>query len=238
MKKIFFYMLTLMLATVGLASCNDDKDALTDSVITYYPEFHMLGNEFEEVFLGTSYTDAGCTATLLGEDWTSHIVTTGVEDIDVNVPGLYYITYSIVNKDGYEKSVTRTVAVFDPEITTDISGKYITQEGTCLIAGTTVIALDGYTVNVDYVVPGVFYIDEMLAGMWSQRAGYGADYGLQGYLQLTADNKLHDLGVMVPGWEDTYDEISDIIYDPENEEITYSLVYAGYDFNVILKKSK
>lgn len=237
MKKLYFYMLSLAVA-LGMASCNDSHDHLTDSTITYYPEFHMLGNEFEEVFLGTSYTDAGCTATLLGEDWTSQIVTTGLEDIDVNVPGLYYVTYSITNKDGYVKSVTRTVAVFDPEITTDISGKYETQEGTFLQHSGGKIALDGFTVNIERVVPGVFFIDEMLAGMWSQRAGYGSDYGLQGYLQLTADNHLHDLGVMVPGWGDTYDEISDIIYNPETGEITYQMVYAGYLFNVILNKAK
>jgi len=236
MKKIYFYMLGFVLA-LGLASCSDNNDHLTDSTLTYYPEFHMQGEEFVEVYLGTSYTDAGCTATLLGEDWTSRIVTTGVEDIDVNIPGLYYVTYSITNKDGYVKSVTRTVAVFDPEITTDISGKYTTQEGTYVeLPNGRQIPLEGFTVNINKVVPGVFYIDEMLGGLYSQYMDYGGDYALQGYLQLTADNKLHDLGVMVPAWGDTYSEISDIVYDPGTGEITYQLVYAGYLINVILNK--
>lgn len=238
MKKLYFFALAAFVAMMGLTACGDDNDQLTDSRLTHYVVLELQGNSTEEVILGSSYTDAGCKATLDGVDVSSQIKVDGLDEIDVNTPGLYYITYTATNADGFVSSVTRTVAVFDPTITADISGKYLTQEGTYLDTGSRKIALVGYKVNIKKVVPGVFYIDEMLAGMWSQRAGYGANYGLQGYLQLTADNKLHDLGVMVPGWEDTYDEISDIIYNPENEEITYSLVYAGYDFNVILKKSK
>ncbi len=129
------------------------------------------------------------------------------------------------------------MAVFDPEITTDISGKYTTQEGTYVeLPNGRQIPLEGFTVNINKVVPGVFYIDEMLGGLYSQYMDYGGDYALQGYLQLTADNKLHDLGVMVPAWGDTYSEISDIVYDPGTGEITYQLVYAGYLINVILNK--
>lgn len=234
MKKIYFFALATLVAMVGLTACGDDQ--LTDSRLTHYVVLEMGGNEFEEVILGTSYTDAGCKGTLSGEDVTSSIVTEGLEDIDVNTPGLYYVTYSAANEDGFVSSVTRTVAVFDPTVTTDLSGKYTTQEGTYLDTGSRQIDLSGYTVNLSRAVPGVFAIDEMLAGMWSQRAGYGENYAMHGYIQLTADNTIHIISGQVPGWGDSYDDIEDGSYDPETGEITYGLVYAGYYFNVVLKK--
>ncbi len=121
----------------------------------------------------------------------------------------------------------------------NIIGKYITQEGTYCKIGTQKINLVGYTANIYYVEPGVFYIDEMLAGLWSQRAGYGSHFGMQAYIELTPDNHFQVRDAIVPGWGDSYSEISDVIYNPETKEITYSLVYNSvYNFTVILKKSE
>lgn len=77
--------------------------------------------------IGTSYTEQGYKATLNGEDYTSNVKTTGT--VDSNQAGLYYITYSATNSDGFTVTATRTVAVCDPAITTDISGTYTTQDG-------------------------------------------------------------------------------------------------------------
>ncbi len=230
MKKLYFFALAAFVAMMGLTACGDDNDQLTDSRLTHYVVLELQGNSTEEVILGSSYTDAGCKGTLDGVDVSSQIKVDGLDEIDVNTPGLYYITYTATNADGFPSSVTRTVAVFDPTVTADISGKYLTQEGTYLDTGSRKIALVGYKVNIKKVVPGVFSIDEMLAGMWSQRAGYGANYGMHGYLQLTPDNTIHIISGEVPGWGDTYDEIEDGAWNPETGEITYGMVYAGYYF--------
>lgn len=80
------------LASVGFTSCSDDEE-LTDSKITYYPEMEIQGDEFTILPIGTPYVDKGCKGTLQGEDCTSGIVTEGVEDVDYNTAGLYYVTY-------------------------------------------------------------------------------------------------------------------------------------------------
>ena len=69
--------MTLCAVLLGFTACNDDNDALTDSTLTTYPHFTILGDEFTEVNLGDEYVDAGCTATLDGVDITSQIITTG-----------------------------------------------------------------------------------------------------------------------------------------------------------------
>ena len=110
MKKILFYTLLFCLASVGFTSCSDDEE-LTDSKITYYPEMEIQGDEFTILPIGTPYVDKGCKGTLQGEDCTSSLITEGVEDVDYNKAGLYYVTYSHINKDGYLTSVKRTVSV-------------------------------------------------------------------------------------------------------------------------------
>lgn len=223
-----------MLALPLFTACNDDDDELTDSRLTYYPVLELQGDEFVQVPIGTSYTDAGCTATLKGEDYTSHIVTTGLDEIDVNQAGLYYVTYTATNSDGFSASVTRTVAVCDPTITTDISGTYTVQEGSYRIYGTRQTAFSGYTITITKAAPGIFYVSDFLGGYYDQRAGYGSNYAMTGYVQLLADNTLNILSGDVAGWGDSYDDFSDGSYDPDTGSITYTVIYVGMEFHVIL----
>ena len=241
MKKIFLYALMLGMTVLGFTSCNDDEDALTDTVVTYYVNLDMQGSSFVEVPIGTSYTDAGCLATENGEDVTSKIVTTGLDDIDVNVAGLYYVTYSATNKDGFENSVTRTVAVCDPSITTDISGSWTTQAGThrnyYYDDGRIVTtAFPNYSISIRRDAPGIFHVSDYLCGYYDQRAGYGSNYAASGYIQLLEDNTLVMLSSYVPGWGDSLDYFEGT-YDPETETISFYEIYAGsMDFEITLKQ--
>jgi hypothetical protein len=239
MKKIFLYSLMLGMSVFGLTSCNDDNDHLTDSRITYYVNLDMQGDAFVEVPLGTTYTDAGCLATENGEDVTSHIIVDGLDDIDVNTAGLYTVTYSAVNKDGFPASVSRTVAVCDPSITTDISGSWVAQAGTQRVyGGQTVTPFSDFAITIRKAAPGIFYVSDLFAGYYDQRAGYGSSYACRGYLQLTADNQLVCLSSSVAGWGDSLDDGSfSGSYDPETETLTWDEGYAGsMTFHIILNK--
>ena len=223
---------------LAFSSCNDDKDELTDSRLTYYTDLQMQGDEFMLVPVGSSFVDPGCTGTLAGEDITSKILIEGADEVDPNAVGFYYITYSAVGSDGYPASVTRTVCVYDPTVTTDISGEYVVQAGSYrywFSSGATV-AFSGYPVSIEIVVPGIFYISDMMGGYYDQRAGYGSRYAMNGYLQLTKDNEIIALSGFVPGWSDSYDEFYDGSYDPETETVTYDMDYAGsMQFHIILQ---
>ena len=163
MKKIFLSLM-LGMSLFSLTSCNDSKDELTDSRLTYYVKLDMQGDAFVQVPIGSTYTDAGCTATMNGEDATSRIITTGLDAIDTNTAGLYTVTYSAVNNDGFPASVKRTVAVCDPAITTDISGTWTTQAGTYrLYGGKTNTPFAGYTCKIQKAAPGIFSVSDFFA---------------------------------------------------------------------------
>ncbi|MGN0282118.1 MAG: BT_2262 family domain-containing protein [Prevotella sp.] len=234
MKKIFLYCLMLCLSMAALTSCNDDNDQLTDSRLTYYPVLEIQGDEFVQVPIGTTYTEQGCKATLNNEDFTSNVKTSG--SVDSNQPGLYYITYSATNSDGFTVTATRTVAVCDPTITTDISGTYTTQDGSYRNYNGVITNFSGYTVRISKAAPGIFYISDFLGGWYEQRAGYGSAYAMTGYFQLLADNSLVQLSSYVAGWGDSADYCEDATYDPATGTISYVIGYAGLmEFNVIFK---
>lgn len=233
MKKLFLYTMSLGMAVFGFSSCSDDEDHM-DTSITYYAALTLQGDDFVQVPLGTTYNDAGCTAELNGEDYTSKIVTTGLEDIDVNTAGLYTVTYTATNPDGYSSSVERTVAVCDPTITTDISGTYTTVAGTYRDRQGTQTPYTGYSITISKAAPGIFYVSDMLGGYYDQRAGYGSSYALHGYWQLLADGTLVALSGGVDGWGDSYSAFTGS-YDASTNTISACTTYAGMDFHIVLQ---
>lgn len=229
MKKIFLYSLMLGMSVFGLSSCNDDNDELTDSRVTYYVNLDMQGDAFVQVPIGTSYSDAGCLATENGEDVTSKIVTSGIDEIDVNAAGLYTVTYSAVNKDGFPASVSRTVAVCDPSITTDISGTWTVQAGSYRLYNGAQTPYADFTVRIRRDAPGIFYVSDFLAGWYDQRAGYGSSYACRGYVQLLEDGTLVCLDSFVPGWSDSLEDFEGS-YDEATGTITWDATYTNYPF--------
>lgn len=233
MKKIILNLFTL-LALVTMASCgNKDSEGLTS--VNYYPKIIMNGDKFFISPLGTAYQDKGATVTLNGEDYTSNLVTSGLNQIDINTAGLYYVTYSATSPDGYSWSEKRTVAVCDPAITTDISGTYTTLDGTRRLRTGVETPYPGYTTKLSKVAPGIFLISDMLGGYYDQRAAYGTDFTLKGYVQLLADGTVKALSGKVAAWGDSYDSFTGN-YDAKTGRISYVVNYAGMDFYVVLGK--
>ena len=240
MKKNIFYTMLLALSVITLASCEKDTEGLS-SVIDY-PVLNILGDEFTISPIGEPYKDAGCTATFQGSDYTSKIVTTGVSDIDVNVPGLYYVTYSAVGPNGFAWSKTRTVAVCDPTVTTDLSGTWTTTANTYRMT-TKQTFYPGCTTTIKYLCPGIFQIKDYLAAYYSQYVGYGAaypgyDFDVEGILQLTSDNKIVMItaGPAAAFGGDLPTEFADGKYDPETNTLSWGIVWSDMLFQVELTK--
>lgn len=253
MKKILLFMMSV-LGVLSFSSCSDDSDGLTD--IIYYPHLTVTGDEFFINPIGQAYTDQGCTATYNGEDYTSNVVTTGLEDIDVNTPGLYTVTYTATSPktdlrpQGYSMSATRTVAVCDPTVTTDLGGTWTTQSGSSLVSGANTLDFKGTTATITYLCPGIFRIDDFLANEletqeYSDYAGQGYDFKSGGMFQLTSDNKLillssDEIGAF--SGERSVTELSGT-YDPNTETITFDATVTRGDtgatwrtYHIVLKK--
>lgn len=241
MKKLI-YSLFVCLSLV-IVSCDESTE--DPSFVTYYVDFDMKGSDIETVALGTAYVEPGVTVKERGEDISSKMKVTGVEDIDVNRVGLYRITYAAQNVDGYAKSISRLVVVYDPAIATDISGSYIAGEGTqrevkneegVWVAG----GFSDYKVTLTRVAPGVFKVSDFMGGFYDQGKGYGAAYAMVGYAKLNADNTLEILSGDVAGFGDSYEPGSFVNakYNPGGKPgaVQWTVGYAGMKFTVVLNK--
>lgn len=247
MKKIFLYSMMLGMSVLGLTSCNDDEDQLTDSRLTYYVNLELQGDEMMLVPLGTTFNDPGVKATLAGEDFTSRVVVSGADEVDVNTVGFYDITYSGVNADGFPASISRTVVVYDPSVTATIEGTYstdmaATKYGSAKNPFSAYAAAYGNTsqcvgITFEEFVPGIFYCNDLFGGWYDQIRGYGANYDMTGYVCLNPDNSITLLSSYIKGWSDGLDYIENGVYDPATGQIRYSLSYAGQIFmDIVLNK--
>ena len=225
MKKIFLYGLLFFTASLGLTSCS--KDQHTDTRVTNYIVLTINGDQVVYVNAGDTYVDAGCKAEAAGQDVSDKVVTTN--PVDTKVIGPYTVTYKATNEDGFSSSATRYVYVGQPLAGTVSPGSFRQTK-----AGA-IVNWSGFDIDMLTDGNGLYWVEDLLGGYYEQRAGYGSAYSMKGFLQVNADNTV-DLvgGGDVAGWGDHYDDFKDGKYDPATKTISYDVVYAGMDFNVIL----
>ena len=151
------YILKVIMVTVlfFLFSCNketivDTPEQVGISKVTYYVVLTLNGAAFQSIVIGTAYVDSGATAVENGKP-TSY-TTSGM--VDINTEGIYTITYTAVNQDGYSSSITRNVAVIPsaPLPDVDLSGTYANVGSAAL------------TASISMVAPGVYYTTNCWGG--------------------------------------------------------------------------
>jgi Bacterial surface protein, Ig-like domain len=155
MKKRYGFILIAVIAL--FTSCEKDSIVSNDkqvgiSRVTYYPNFEMAGDAVISIIKGSSFNDPGVKATAGGADVP--VITTG--SVDVSTVGLYVLTYSATNADGYSGSVTRTVVVIPTAETpgVDLSGTYV-----AVPVGTT-----PGPAQISKVAEGVYYSTDIWTG--------------------------------------------------------------------------
>jgi hypothetical protein len=151
MKKIVLYtiMATLIL---GIGACKKIENQAPSKVVKVtYPGLILKGDEAVTVNVGGTYTDAGATLT---DDITGAVsdVEGDVSGIDLSTEGLYFVTFTAANANGYETTITRPVAVTDVPDAFDISGEYL-------------CAARGGTANLIKVSRGLFKTDNLNGGV-------------------------------------------------------------------------
>jgi hypothetical protein len=130
MKKRYAFILIAFVSIIS--SCDKDpiintRDKVGTSKVTYYPVVTINGDDVISVVKGTAFKDPGAKATAGGAD-----VPVTATTVDINTVGLYIVTYTAVNSDGFSSSATRTVVVIPDHETSglDLSGEYMTTGGT------------------------------------------------------------------------------------------------------------
>lgn len=145
----------IVLFAVVLISCNKYDPHDTDrrvgiSTITHYVVLTLKGDPFQSVVQNGSFTDSGATAF---ENGTA-VAYSVSGSIDFTSLGIYTLTYSAVNKDGYTSSITRKVAVIPgPELPgVDLSGSYNN------------VGAASLTASIKKLAPGVYFTSNCWGG--------------------------------------------------------------------------
>ncbi|MBR4520872.1 MAG: DUF5012 domain-containing protein [Paludibacteraceae bacterium] len=236
MKKNILFIATLALLALGFTSCEKESAGLTK--ITYYAEIALEGESTMIVAKGSEFVDPGFTATMKGEDVSDQVEVSS--DVDTSESGVYSIIYSIVNEDGFTASASRTVIVLD--LGNPIEGFWACSPASYRTNNNSG-AVGEYGASYEILIigngDGTYFVDDLLAGWYAQKAGYGSDYAMQAEIAIddvTGAITLNDS--YVPGWSDAADALSsDAKYDAATQTISYTVTYAGYmDFTVELTK--
>lgn len=182
MKKYISIILAVALASM-FVSCEKQSAGVTR--ITYYPTLELFGDNPCKMAMGGTFTDPGCRAEMNGEDVTSQ-VKVDLSAVDTNTPGVYSVTYSIVNSDGITASSVRKVFVIDPAggIANVYSGACRNASGSRNYKGCpTVVSKTSY--------PGIYFVDDLLAGYYYYfiYPGYEPTYDFhwEGYIQVSGN---------------------------------------------------
>lgn len=144
-KNKLIKIVSLVFTIILFVSCSEESP--TTSELTFFPTF-----EFEPIVI-----------VALGDTFTPSAIATegGVEipvaisgSVDSNTVGVYTITYSATNSDGFDGAENQTVVVHDPAIIgTDVSGAI---EDVNRPTRTGVISLVSGTTSIFYVTDFAF----------------------------------------------------------------------------------
>lgn len=233
MKKNIFYALLMLLTTVtSFTSCDNDSSA-GQTRITYYPVLTLNEGATMYVDKGSSFTDPGCKGELNGEDITSKIVTSG--SVDASKSGVYTLSYSAVNEDGFSASVSRTVIVTDPNDAHE--GVFYTDEDSYRDYSGQKAYGDAYSVIIVSNNDGESYhVYDLLGGWYSQRAGYGDNYNMEGDVTFAEDGTMSLQSSYIAGWGDGLVDFSGK-FDAATGTYTWDAEYvSSMKFHVILEK--
>lgn len=156
--------LLVLFVFAALVSCNKDKESEGKYTITYYPEIEILGDKVLSTIAGEAFEDPGAVATENGEE----IEYTVSGSVNVNEPGLYTLTYTAYNKDGFAKSETRDVFVIPGEVV----------PGSPSLVGSYLRTANGRTSKVTAVAPGVYWMTDV----WGSATSGGNPLPIGAYL--------------------------------------------------------
>ncbi|HBK31848.1 MAG TPA: hypothetical protein DEF88_03810 [Porphyromonadaceae bacterium] len=234
MKKSIYVLGTLLSALMVLFSACED-DAVNASREAIVPEISIEGNSVIVWERGEQFVEPGYTASFAGQDYTSRVEVKGF--LNVNKTGSYPLKYIIKTDDGLFAFANRLVIIPNNAPSPLASGAYGidgTKSHRINAAGTVTTYGGNFSIYLYQTAnDGEFYVSDFLGGYYDQRAGYGSSYAASGTMKVDQDGNFTLIDSKVPGWQDGLTGLSGSI--SETGEISWSAIYAGMTFNVVLK---
>lgn len=234
MKKNFLSVIISLIGAITLlSSCSKDTTE-GKTFITYYPTLSLEGETFIVLAKGSEYQEPGYEAILNGKDVTKDVKISG-DSINTDQSGLYTITYTIANADGFVKSAARQILVLDKNA--PVEGLYkTTLESHRMAKGIRTDYGEEFSLFIYPNGDGTYTINDMLGGYYEQRAGYGSDFAMVGVFSVEDDGTIVGISGDVAGWGDSMTSLDDAQFDKANSTISWKVVYAEMDFYVTMTK--
>jgi len=142
------YLTIIILGVISMTYSSCKKESfdypegyVSISKVTVFPILTMKGDKYVALTKGATYIDAGATAA--AGTSTIEVKVTGLPN--TATAGVYLITYSATNTDGFSATTTRSVVVYDIKAdapANDFSGNYL-RAATGTITKWTKLALGG-----------------------------------------------------------------------------------------------
>jgi hypothetical protein len=209
MTKYIIPVLFLFMLATGCKKYDltDTADQVGTSKVTYFAELTLTGEPYMSLVQGSTFTDPGATATEKGQS----IKVTSSGTVNTNQPGMYIITYSAINKDGFAATTQRTVVVLTGHETSgvDVSGNYAYVGSGTYSATITKVAEGVYTTDNIYgsaTIPAVFVtLDGATVTIPTQNTAYGPLFGTgtyaAGLLTVTFNLPKQNISNRVRKWQ-------------------------------------
>ncbi len=216
-----------LLIIVGVTSCEKEYEDVAR--ITYFPDIVITGSEDVFIAAGGSYADEGAKAF----ENEVEIEVKSSSNVNTDKVGAYTVGYSAENSDGFSKTVSRNVYVYDPSTSSvDHSGTYTAN---VVRNGGESYTENKVTLTAVPGVGGVYLISDWIAGFYAVGRGYGSGYAFPGVIQIKGNNEVIEVS-MTNAWGDPFDSVVGT-YDPATGKINYSAKWIGrYDFVVDMTK--
>ena len=210
-------------------SCEKTTEGLTG--ITYYPVIEINGGT-QVIYVGEEYSDPGCTAVMNGEDITDKVTVT--DNIDNTTIGIYTVSYSAANEQGFSASATRDVyVVAESGISNLYVGQLTAPDGEVMSGGTHMITDNG---------DGTYTLDDVMGGYycWYTYPGYdamGYDFFAEADFTVDAAGAISQVGDAGDWYfaSDVELSIIDGEYDAGTGVITINTSYNGKTLNIVLE---
>lgn len=221
MKKLIILFLVLV---PFLYSCDKETEGVSSTV--YYVKILLNQGPVMVIKQGSTFADPGFVATENGVDVNAKVKVEG--SVDPNTVGGYKLSYSAVNKDGYEAAAERLVLVL-PDVafsSEDISGIYGGQR-----AGKPFVK-DACAIT--QIQEGLFEAEDFLGGYYNITMKYGGAYRLKTYFILKSDNTIESISN--DSAFGSFDVLNGL-YNPGIGQLTYKVNQEGFGFGVTLTKN-
>jgi hypothetical protein len=223
--------LLALITILMMGSCRDSSDIAPLSRVTFFPDFILEGETSYEIACGESFSLPGARVEEEGTEISFETDISGLffdrtdgTSVNTEIPDIYNVEYSAINKDGFPGTAVRVVDI-NPckgDFVSSIEGNYIS----------TVIRGGSFDPRYENLGPiyiadfgdGTYGISSALGGYYDYGRSFGSGYAAYGAVVKANDLAGNDFSAtsigVFPIWGNTV-EVTDFKIDPTTKTITY-----------------